>query len=112
MYKIVRDYIFENKIVFVVGLYLVLSSVLKAMTQVDICIPCVWKSCFGFHCPGCGLTTAFVALLKLNFTDAFKANWLIFLILPAGIYLLMHDFNRFKKRCKAKDAIIKQSGVW
>lgn len=90
-------YVAVNKIVVVVGAYLFFSAILKATTGIDVCIPCLWKTFFGFHCPGCGLTTAFISLMELDFRKAFESNWLIFIIVPLGIYYLTNDYVRFKK---------------
>lgn len=41
-------------------------------------IPCIFRLITGLKCPGCGNTTAVLALLELDFMGAFAAN-LIFL---------------------------------
>lgn len=97
MFRITFHYILKNKIISIVALYFLVSTILKATTGIDICIPCLWTLIFGFHCPGCGLTTAFISILKLNFIEAFESNWLIFIILPAGLYFLINDFVKYKK---------------
>lgn len=79
-----------------VGIYIILSSILKATTEIDICIPCIWKTVFGFHCPGCGLTTAFIELMKFNFKAAFESNWLIYPIIPTAIYFIVSDFRKYR----------------
>ncbi len=96
MFKVGVSYIFHNKIFFFVGIYFVFSALLNAITGITICIPCLWKSVFGVNCPGCGLTTAFIFLIKLNFLEAFEHNWLIFIILPIGIYYIKCDFLKYK----------------
>ncbi len=77
--------------------YIVFSAVLKAISGIDVCIPCLWHRFFSFRCPGCGLTTAFVSLLKLDFAGAWAANPLIFVVLPAGLFYLTADFLRFRR---------------
>lgn len=93
-------YIAKNKILAIFGVYFISSAMLKVVAGIDICIPCVWKSIFGVHCPGCGLTTAFISMIELNFKNAFEANWLIFIILPLGIYYLVNDYVKFKRKYK------------
>tara|TARA_B100000678_G_C17978785_1_gene410151 strand:- start:199 stop:396 length:198 start_codon:yes stop_codon:yes gene_type:complete len=58
----------------------------------------LWKSAFGFDCPGCGLTTAFMHLLQLDAHGAFEANYLIFIILPAGLFFIIKDYLRYRKK--------------
>ena len=45
-------------------------------------IPCVFRFITGFKCPGCGVTGLCVALLRLDFAAAFRANPAIFCLLP------------------------------
>jgi hypothetical protein len=92
MSNIVIKYIAFNKITVIIGAYFLLSVILKATTDIDFCIPCLWKTIFGFHCPGCGLTTAFISLIDLDFRKAFENNWLIYIIVPIGLYYLVQDF--------------------
>ena len=82
---------------FYIGVYIVFSSTIFIFTSIDICIPCLFKSTFGFNCPGCGLTTAFISLLKLDFKNAFDCNGLIFVIIPFALYYLSKDFVKHKK---------------
>jgi len=76
--------------------YFLFSAILKAMTNIDICIPCLWESLFGVHCPGCGLTTAFIGLIELDLNKVFESNWLIFIIVPFLVYYLTQDIIKFK----------------
>lgn len=61
-------------------------------------VPCLFKAAFGIPCPGCGMTHAFLALLKLDFKAAFRYNAMIF-VLPfvAAFLVLPFDFFRSKK---------------
>ena len=96
-------YTANNKFTAAIGFYLLISTVLKAVTDIDICIPCLWKSLFNLHCPGCGLTTAFISILKLNFKNAYETNWLIFVIVPVGIYYVIDDFIKFTRKYNTKE---------
>jgi hypothetical protein len=87
-----------NKIMVIVVAYLFFSAILKAITGIDICIPCIWKSIFGFHCPGCGLTTAFISMIKCDFKTAIQTNWMIFVIVPLGIYYVIRDYRKFRRK--------------
>lgn len=95
-------YTANNKFTAAIAFYLLFSTVLKAVTDIDICIPCLWKSLFNLHCPGCGLTTAFISILKLNFKNAYETNWLIFVIVPVGIYYITQDFIKFRRKYNKK----------
>ena len=100
---LLKKYTANNKFTAAIAFYLLFSTVLKAVTDIDICIPCIWKSLFNLHCPGCGLTTAFISILKLNFKNAFEANWLIFIIVPLGIYYIIQDFIKFRRKYNTKE---------
>lgn len=101
MYNTLIKYLVKNRILAIIGFYFLFSAILKAVSGIDICIPCIWKSIFGFHCPGCGLTTAFISVLELNFKNALETNWLIFIIMPFGIYYLTQDYVKFKSKYNA-----------
>jgi hypothetical protein len=97
MSNVVTKYVVDNKIIVIVSAYLILSSILKATTGLDICIPCLWETIFGIHCPSCGLTSAFISLISLDYRKAMESNWIIFFVIPFGIYYLIQDYIRFKK---------------
>jgi hypothetical protein len=48
-------------------------------------IPCLWHTLFGYTCPGCGLTRAWALLLRGDFHQAARMNWLVFPVL--ALYL-------------------------
>lgn len=73
--------------------YFLLSVFLLPL--IDITIPCLFKTFFNIHCPGCGLTRSFTSLIKLDFVGAFNYNWLIFIIIPSIIYYVIIDFKKF-----------------
>lgn len=101
MSNLILQYINKNMVLAAVGVYIMFSAILKTVSGIDICIPCIWKSLFGINCPGCGLTTAFISLMELNFNHAFEANWLIFIIIPYGIYYLTQDYISFQRKHRA-----------
>lgn len=49
-------------------------------------LPCFFYRITGFYCPGCGNGRLFIALLQLDFYQAFRYNPLTFVVLP---FLLM-----------------------
>ncbi|MDM1292828.1 DUF2752 domain-containing protein [Sphingobacterium sp. N143] len=76
--------------------YFGISILLYLFLDIHILVPCLWKSISGYECPGCGLTTAFMALLQLDWQRAWAANPLIYILVPAIILLILRDFGRFR----------------
>lgn len=95
MIQILSCYMKKNWIAFSIAGYFIFSCLLKLFSGIDICFPCLWTAIFGVHCPGCGLTTAFIALLHFDILGAYHANWFIFIVLPAGVYYIVNDFYKF-----------------
>lgn len=54
-------------------------------------IPCPFRELTGFKCPGCGISTMFLALLQFDFTAAFEANRVLLFLLPVfmGLFVKM-----------------------
>ena len=100
MSKIIR-YVKINPFISFFCFYILLSTVLKSIAGIDICIPCIWKSIFGVQCPGCGMTTAFISLIELDYRKAFESNWLIYIITPYGFYYLTQDYIKFSRKYNA-----------
>lgn len=55
---------------------------------------CILKKVTGIPCPGCGMTRAYLSLLKLNIRDAFFYNP-IFWTLPVIIILMIKKPTKF-----------------
>lgn len=55
---------------------------------------CVFLKFIGIPCPGCGMTRAFISLIKLDFVKAIKYNIVIF-FMP---YIFMYIFLDFKHK--------------
>lgn len=96
MYAI-RSYIAANKLMSGVIIYFVLSILLKIGFSINVLVPCLWKTIFDFECWGCGLTTAFINILKLDIASAYTANPLIFVVLPVGMFFIYKDFKKFNR---------------
>jgi len=58
--------------------------------------PCVFRVFTGIPCPGCGLTRAGMALLRLDFHLAFFYHPIIFLIVPASLFIIIQSVIRKK----------------
>ncbi|MBA5629373.1 DUF2752 domain-containing protein [Moheibacter lacus] len=50
-------------------------------------LSCPSKSIFGLNCPGCGSQRLIHNLLHLNFSEAFRYNPLLFILLPFVAYI-------------------------
>ena len=74
------------KILFFLFLVILLILLIFAYDYIafnyNIGIPCLINKCFGVYCPGCGMTRAVDALLKLNFKEAFRYNTFSIILLP------------------------------
>ncbi|MEC4113182.1 DUF2752 domain-containing protein [Myroides pelagicus] len=101
MVKTLINYTKHNFIIALIGFYFIFSVIVRAMTGINICMPCLWKTLFRVECPGCGLTTAFEHLIQLELHKAISSNWLILIIVPFGLLYIIKDFIAFKKKNKA-----------
>ncbi|GIU70012.1 MAG: hypothetical protein KatS3mg002_1248 [Candidatus Woesearchaeota archaeon] len=93
--KIIFLYILENWIYSAFALYSIIGIVLHQFFEIDILIPCLFTTFLNIHCPGCGITHAFIELLSFNFTEAWYYNPLIFAVFPAGVFYVIKDFKSF-----------------
>ncbi|HTF81050.1 MAG TPA: DUF2752 domain-containing protein [Cytophagales bacterium] len=89
-------YVRANYVTSIFLLYFLFSCLLKISTGIDLCIPCLWKTLFAVQCPGCGLTSAFIHLLQLEFSAAYAVNPLVYLIAPVAAFYIVWDFVQFK----------------
>ena len=94
LYRYVRARWLET----IVVSFILVSVVAKAYFDVGFTIPCVIKAVAGIRCPGCGLTTAAVALLHLDLAGALDANPLIFVVAPALPFYVFVSFRQEMKR--------------
>lgn len=60
-------------------------------------IDCIFRTFFGISCPGCGMTHAFIALLRLDLASAFRYHPMIFFVPVIFLYLLT-DGHVFKSK--------------
>lgn len=51
-------------------------------------LPCIFIGTIGIPCPGCGMTRALKAALKLNFSKAFSFHWMFWALPIMYIYFL------------------------
>ena len=79
-------------------LYAGIGIVLDAFTAYDILPPCLWHRLFGGAPPGCGLTTAFTHLVRLEFRAAIDAHPLSPLIALLLVACIVIDYRKFVQR--------------
>lgn len=92
MNKLKQDlYQFRYAIIPVV-LYLVLSEIIFGYT-------CIFKILFHIDCPGCGLTRAFISLLKGDISGAIHYNNTVFFWV---ITIILFILDRYIKPLKIK----------
>lgn len=60
-------------------------------------IPCLFKSAFGIICPGCGMTRAYLCLLKLDLVGAFTFHPMFWAV-PVLAALYLFDGRLFKAK--------------
>jgi len=82
----------SSKIILLVLLIVYFFVAYSVMNHYNI--SCVFKEIFGVPCPGCGMTRAFLSLMKLDIYGAFRHNIVIFFI-P---YVFMYVFFNFKHK--------------
>jgi len=82
----VFSYFRENIILVLVVLYFTLAVLLKLLSGIDYLIPCLWKTFFGFECPGCGITSSIIEIIKGNLQIAWEINKITFLVLPLLLF--------------------------
>ena len=93
----VWSYIKSKGLYSIVVSYFIFSAMLYAFLAIDICIPCIWYTIFDIHCPTCGITTAFISLLKFDPIGAWDANPFIYLVIPAAAFFIIKDVLKHKE---------------
>lgn len=76
------------------AVYFIIAFYVMARTGVG----CVFLHFFGIPCPGCGMTRALRALLRLDFAAAFAYNPLIYALPYVFCYLFFPMDGRFHRR--------------
>ena len=64
-------------------------------------VPCIFRKITGFLCPGCGITRAILAAVRLDFAKAFAYNQFTFIVLPVLAYIIVKNdyvFVRYGNR--------------
>lgn len=58
---------------------------------------CSWKHLFGLPCPGCGMQSAFIALLKGDIPESIRMFPALIPMIVMLAFLVAHIFFRFQK---------------
>ena len=81
--------------IFLISIVFLTLIIVLYIFKIDICVS---KLVFGVPCPGCGMTRAYVSLLKLNIHDAFFYHPLFFLISIILIVITRHKKINFSQQ--------------
>lgn len=54
-------------------------------------IPCPVRLITGFQCPGCGISRMLMALIRLDFAEAFRYNPVVLLTLPIILFCVIRS---------------------
>lgn len=95
--RLAAVYLQRNWVMAAAVAYFGAGLALMRFAGIDVLPPCVWKLLTGADCPGCGLTTAMLNLLRLDPAAAYASNPLVFLVLPAVAAYLLQDLRRFRR---------------
>ena len=79
MHKKIREYLILI-IIWVFFFLLVLNQEIK----------CLWNEMTGLYCPGCGITRMLIAMIQLDFYQAFRYNPFLFLLIIFGIVYILY----------------------
>lgn len=103
LYKLIKGYI----LIFAAGLlYALLFS------EFNIKIPCIFNTITGYLCPGCGISRMCISILKLEFSEAFYYNKLIFLLIPLFCFFLLKWSIDYVKKGKITNNKVERIIIW
>lgn len=71
-------------------------------------IPCVFYLLTEKHCPGCGVSRMFFALLKLDFVAAARFNLFVLCMLPCALALFFYKARQYVKYGNTKMGMIEK----
>ena len=96
MLNIVPVYIKKHWLIYSLLLIYFILLLLNSL-GIGIWLPsCLITEATGYSCFGCGLNTAAIYLLQLEFRQAFEANPLIYPYVLLFISWISYDFYKFK----------------
>lgn len=68
---------------------------------------CPFKLFLGIPCPGCGMTRALFAAMRLDFAGAFNYHPMFLPVILIGVYIVLEKLNLFRLDSKYKNLIVK-----
>ena len=86
----------KKKILNIIILIIGISIFYFLNQKFKISIPCPFHKLTNLYCPGCGITRMFIAIIHLNFYQAFRYNPLVFILLIS--YLLIKFIELITKK--------------
>lgn len=93
--KILRSYLRKNWIIGSLIFYELCAVILNFQTGINLTIPCIYSTFFDVKCPGCGLTSATILLIKGQFIKSFDTNPLVAVVIPSLVFFTLNDFKKF-----------------
>lgn len=72
-----------------------------AVTRLGLYVPCLFRSVTGWKCPGCGVTSLCLALLRLDLPAAWAANPVLLLLSPPIAFLAVRMAVRYVREGSA-----------
>lgn len=84
--------------------YIVIAIILGILfiyifLKYNIGIPCIFHKLTNLYCPGCGMTRAFISLIKLDLYQAFRYNMLVIIYVP---FFIIYGVNKYILKNKYK----------
>lgn len=67
---------------------------------------CPVRRFFGVSCPGCGMMRACLSLIQLDFRAAFAYHPLVFVLVPAVLYILFREVLPFSLNRKTETVFL------
>ena len=77
-----------------------------AVALVSLMGGCPIRRFWGISCPGCGMTRACAALLRLDFQTAAAYHPLVFVLIPGLLYVVFREFLPFSRNRKVEMALL------
>lgn len=94
--KILKSYLIKNWIISSLISYELFALFLYFNTGINVTVPCIHYALFDIKCPGCGLTSATILLMKGQFLKSFNTNPLIAVIIPSITFFIINDLKKFR----------------
>ncbi len=65
-------------------------------------LPCVFHEITGLYCPGCGISRMSMSLISFHWSDAFRYNQVLFLLMPVFLLLSISLLIQYIRRGNSK----------